>query len=269
MSRCVCKADKMQGVHIVRVLLTNDDGINASGLNELYKRLRKQFRVTVCAPETEQSAIGHAITLNKPLRVRKVYKENKIFGYAVDGTPADCVKIAVRCILKQKPDLIISGINHGPNLGSDIMYSGTVSAAAEGAILGIPSLAVSLATYVNHNFNFAADFVCHLVTLLKSTTIPKGVLLNVNIPSVPRRKIKDIKITEQGRSLYKEEFLKRVDPRGRNYYWLTGKVKWIKKPQGSDIKAIEDKCVSITPLKFDLTDYNSLKKLDAFNFKLP
>jgi len=252
----------------MHVLLTNDDGINACGLNELYKRLKKRFKVTVCAPETEQSAVAHAITLNKPLRVRKVYKGGKIFGYAVDGTPADCVKIAVRCILKQRPDLIISGINHGPNLGSDIMYSGTVSAAIEGAILQIPSLAVSLATYEKHKFNVAADFICRLAGIINNGTVPKGVLLNVNIPSLPRKKIRGIKITEQGRSLYKEEFLKRIDPRGRSYYWLTGKVKWIKKPLGSDIKAIEDNCISITPLKFDLTDYKTLNKLDGFNLNL-
>ena len=156
----------------MRILLTNDDGINAQGLNQLHERLAKSNDVSVCAPDAEQSAIGHAITINRPLRIKKVYRNKKFYGHSVDGTPADCVKIAVRSILKQKPQLIISGINHGPNLGSDIMYSGTVSAATEGMILGIPSIAVSLATYENHDFDFSADFVCAMVKKIKKNRIP-------------------------------------------------------------------------------------------------
>ncbi|MFH1061355.1 MAG: 5'/3'-nucleotidase SurE [Candidatus Omnitrophota bacterium] len=251
----------------MRLLLTNDDGINADGLYALYLRLSKNFDVTVCAPEAEQSAIGHAITLSKPLRVKKIVKNKKFFGYAVNGTPADCVKIAVRCILKQKPQMIISGINHGPNLGSDIMYSGTVSAATEGTILGIPSLAISLATYENHDFSFAADFACALAKKFGKKGINDGILLNVNIPSIPKSKIKGVKITKQGRSLYKEEFVKRLDPRGRIYYWLTGKAQWVKKADDSDIKAIEDGFVSITPLQFDLTAYKAIEDLKKIQFR--
>ncbi|MBU4305324.1 MAG: 5'/3'-nucleotidase SurE [Candidatus Omnitrophica bacterium] len=239
----------------MHILLTNDDGINAEGLYELYRRLHKKFKVTVCAPEAEQSAIGHAITLNKPLRVKEIYKSKKFYGYAVDGTPADCVKIAIRCILKEKPQMVISGINHGPNLGSDVMYSGTVSAATEGTILGIPSLAFSLATYENYNFRFAAEFATLLATKIKKTGLPDGVLLNVNVPSVAADRVRGVMITKQGRSFYKESFLRRVDPRGRKYYWLTGKVKWLKKPKDSDIKAVEERYISVTPLQFDLTDY--------------
>ena len=251
----------------MRILLTNDDGINADGLYELYKVLSRKFDITVCAPEVERSAVGHAITLRSPLRVKKINKHKKFFGYAVDGTPADCVKIAVRCILKNKPNLVISGINHGPNLGSDIMYSGTVSAATEGTILGIPSVAVSLATYENHNFSFAAGFTARLIARLKKLRLPDGVLLNVNIPNVPKSKIRGITVTKQGRSLYLEEFVKRTDPRGRDYYWLTGKAKWLKKSPDCDIKAIESEFISITPLQLDLTNYEFLEKLKDFNLK--
>ncbi|MBU1045195.1 MAG: 5'/3'-nucleotidase SurE [Candidatus Omnitrophica bacterium] len=250
----------------MRILLTNDDGINSDGLYALYLSLSKKFEVTVCAPEAEQSAIGHAITLSKPLRVKEIIKNKKFFGYAVNGTPADCVKIAVRCILKQKPHMIISGINHGPNLGSDIMYSGTVSAATEGTILGIPSIAISLATYEKHDFSFAADFACTLAKKFEKKGIEDGVLLNVNIPSVEKSKIKGVRITRQGKSLYKEEFVKRLDPRGRIYYWLTGKVQWIKKTDDTDIRAIEENFVSITPLQFDLTAYRAIENLKKIKF---
>ncbi|MFH1458930.1 MAG: 5'/3'-nucleotidase SurE [Candidatus Omnitrophota bacterium] len=245
----------------MRILLTNDDGINAEGLYALYDCLHKNHDVIVCAPEAERSAVGHAITLSKPLRVKKILRNKKFFGFAVNGTPADCVKIALRSLLKKTPQLIVSGINHGPNLGSDIMYSGTVSAATEGTILGIPSIAFSLAAYENHNFSFAAEFSRVLVKKIAKIGLPDGVLLNVNIPGIPRSEIRGVKVTKQGRSLYVEKFVKRIDPRGRLYYWLTGKVKWLKKPKDSDIKAIEDNFISITPLQFDLTHYGFLEEL--------
>ena len=252
----------------MRILLTNDDGINAKGLYSLYESLRDKFDVTVCAPESEQSAIGHAITLSRPLRIKTVDKNKEFFGYAVDGTPADCVKIAVRCVLKKLPDLIISGINHGPNLGSDIMYSGTVSAATEGMILGIPSMAVSLATYENQDFSFAADFAAQMAGRFEKEKIPEGVLLNVNVPPLPKDQIRGVKITTQCRSMYKEDFIKRKDPRGRTYYWLTGKVQWFDKSENSDIRAIERGYVSVTPLQFDLTEYNVIGDLKKIKFDL-
>ena len=253
----------------MRILLTNDDGIHAQGLYSLYMRLGKSNNISVCAPDAEKSAIGHAITLNRPLRIKKVYRNKKFYGHSVDGTPADCVKIAVRSILREKPDLIISGINHGPNLGSDIMYSGTVSAATEGTILGIPSIAISLATYVNHDFDFAAEFACSMIKKIKKNGIPSGTLLNVNIPSIKKNMIKGVMVTKQGKSLYKENFIRRDDPRGNSYYWLSGKVKWLSKPEGSDIKAIEQRYVSITPLKFDLTDHKAVDTLKKMDFRLP
>ena len=253
----------------MRILLTNDDGISAEGLYELYLRLCKSNDVSVCAPEAEKSAIGHAITLNSPLRIKKVYRNKKFYGHSVDGTPADCVKIAVRSILKERPQLIISGRKHGPNLGSDIMYSGTVSAATEGTILGIPSIAISLASYINNDFDFAADFANSMVKKIKKKGLPAGTLLNVNIPSVKKRRIRGVMVTKQGQSLYQENFIRRDDPRGNSYYWLSGKVKWLSKPDGSDIKAIEQRYVSITPLKFDLTDHKAIADLKEMNFRLP
>ena len=226
----------------------------------------RYFTVTVCAPEAEQSAIGHAITLSKPLRVKKIAKNGSFYGYAVNGTPADCVKIAIRCLLKERPQMVISGINHGPNLGSDIMYSGTVSAATEGTILGIPSIAVSIAAYEKQNFRCAAKAAVDIARLIAETGLPDATLLNVNVPALPARQIKGIKITKQGRSLYKEDFVKRTDPRGRTYYWLTGKVKWVKKPADSDIKAVEEKYISITPLRLDLTEYGFIEQLKTFKF---
>lgn len=245
----------------MRILVTNDDGINAEGLYQLYKKLSKKFSLTICAPEAEQSAIGHAITLSQPLRIKKIYKNSKFFGYALNGTPADCVKIAVRTLLKEKPQLIFSGINHGPNLGSDLMYSGTVSAATEGTILGISSVAISLATYKNYDFSYAAEIAYKMAKLLEKNKLPDGVLLNINIPATSSCKIRGVLVTRQGRSKYEEEFVQRIDPRGRPYYWLTGKVKWLEKPEGSDIKAIEDNFVSITPLQLDLTDYKFIEEL--------
>ncbi|MBI4846919.1 MAG: 5'/3'-nucleotidase SurE [Candidatus Omnitrophica bacterium] len=245
----------------MHILLTNDDGINSDGLYKLYEVLGKEFKITVCAPEAEQSAIGHAITLSRPLHIKKIFKSNDFLGYAVSGTPADCVKIAVRSILKKRPDMVISGINHGPNLGSDVMYSGTVSAATEGAILGIPSIAVSLTTYKNHDFRFAAKYIAGLAKKVYKFGLADGILLNVNIPGLPKNKIKGVMITRQARSMYKEKFVIRKDPRGRAYYWLTGRARWFKKPEDSDIKAIEKGYVSITPLQFDLTAYGYIDKL--------
>ncbi|MCM8812971.1 MAG: 5'/3'-nucleotidase SurE [Candidatus Omnitrophica bacterium] len=239
----------------MRILLTNDDGIHADGLLALYQALRRRHAVTVCAPEAEQSAVGHAISLSRPLRVKDVRKNGRFYGYAVDGTPADCVKIAVRTILKQRPDLVVSGINHGPNLGSDVLYSGTVSAATEGVILGIPSLAFSLAAYGRLDFRVAAGIAAALVGRATRLHMPSGTLLNVNIPAVGRKKIRGIAVTTQGISCYAENFVRRTDPRGRVYYWLTGKARWRRKPEDSDITAIEDNYVSVTPLQFDLTDH--------------
>ncbi len=208
----------------MNILLTNDDGIYAEGIRVLYESLRDLGDVTVVAPDTERSAVGHAITLSDPLRVKKVTSGNKFFGYATTGTPADCVKLAIRAILRKRPDIVISGINLGPNTGYSVLYSGTVSGATEGAILNIPSFAISLATFENPDYRVAAGFAKKLARLIMNNKgIPQGTLLNVNIPAVAKKNIKGVKIVRQSRTAIEERFDKRQDPRKRTYYWLTEK----------------------------------------------
>lgn len=251
----------------MKILLTNDDGIHASGILALYETLIKTAEVWVVAPENEQSAVGHAITISDPLRVKKVQKDGKFLGYAVNGTPADCVKIGISQIVPQRPDLVISGINQGLNAGDCIIYSGTVSAATEGTIMGIPSIAVSLDTYTNHDFSTAARFTAHLAGLISHKGLPRGVLLNVNIPAVESSRIKGVAITRQGRFTFRDGFEKREDPRGRTYYWLGYEELSIEEDGDTDLAAVRQNKISITPLQHDLTDYSFLDTLKSWNVK--
>lgn len=245
----------------MKILLTNDDGINAKGLSALRDSIREIADVTVVAPETEQSAVGHAITISDPLRVREVEKDSEFFGYAVNGTPADCVKIAVRAILKDPPDMVISGINLGANIATNVIYSGTVSAATEGTILGIPSIAVSLATFVSPDFTPAASFARKIAFSVYEKGLPEGTLLNVNIPNLPEDKIKGVVFTRQGSSRFREEFDKRTDPRGHIYYWQGGEMLFYDEDSDADSGVIRKDMVSITPIHYDLTDYKFLEEL--------
>ena len=208
------------------ILVSNDDGIFSDGLGMLVKELQTIAVVTIVAPESQQSAVGHAITMHRPLRVREVSKEGKFFGYAVDGTPADCVKLAIRHLMKKKPDLVISGINHGSNTAISIIYSGTVSAATEGTILGIPSFAVSLTTFEpNADFSYAAKFAHRLAMNVIEHGLPNGTLLNVNVPPVPENEIRGVVVTRQGKSVWNDEFEARRDPGNKQYFWLKGDLK--------------------------------------------
>jgi 5'-nucleotidase len=245
----------------IKILLTNDDGINAPGLQALYKEMINHGEVYVVAPDSEKSAVGHAITLSDPLRVQNFQKNDNFFGYAVNGTPADCVKIAYWA-LNIKPDILISGINLGSNTGINIIYSGTVSAATEGMFLNIPSFAISLTTFTNPNFEIAARFAAKLSKIVLEKGLPRGTLLNVNVPAVQNEdQIKGIVITRQGHAMYREEFDKRVDPHNRVYYWLTGqKIKLETEPDVDDRAILNDK-ISITPVQFDLTNYEFLDEL--------
>ncbi|MEN3038695.1 MAG: 5'/3'-nucleotidase SurE [Candidatus Kryptonium sp.] len=248
----------------MHILVSNDDGINAEGIYALVLELRKIADVTVVAPEKQMSAVGHAITVQYPLRVNPFYKNGEFFGYAVDGTPADAVKIAVKALLKDKRiDLLISGINHGTNTSINIIYSGTVSAATEGTILGIPSIAISLATYApNPDFKFAAKFAAKLAEFVYKHGLPHGTLLNVNVPPVPESEIKGVLVTRQGNAFWDDWFELRKDPNGRDYYWLTGK--FINNEQddlNADHTAVQNNYISITPIQFDLTNYNMIDKL--------
>ncbi len=243
------------------ILLTNDDGINAPGLYALHKEMKKFGKVSVVAPDSEKSAVGHAITLSDPLRVQNFYKNDDFFGYAVNGTPADCVKIAYWA-LEIKPDVLISGINLGSNTGINIIYSGTVSAATEGMFLNIPSFAISLTTFTNPNFDIAAKFAGKLSQIIVARGLPKGTLLNVNVPAVNSEdEIRGIMITRQGNAMYQEEFDKRTDPHRNVYYWLTGQKMELETAPDVDDRAILDKKISITPIQFDLTNYEFLDEL--------
>lgn len=251
----------------MKILLTNDDGINALGLYALYQEMIKIGKVTIVAPDSEKSAVGHAITLSDPLRVTDFYKNGKFYGYAVNGTPADCVKLAYWA-LDIKTDIVISGINLGPNTGINILYSGTVSAATEGMFLDIPSMAVSLTTFHNPDFRFAAKFARKLSQVVVKKGLPKGTLLNVNIPPVKEKDIQGVIITKQGNSYYQEKFDKRVDPHNKIYYWLTGKKVDLQEGDDVDDRAVENNKISITPVHFDLTNYDFLDELKNWHIDL-
>ena len=250
------------------ILLTNDDGINALGLYALYQAVKPLGEVVIVAPDSERSATGHAITLTEPLRADKVYKDGSFYGYAVNGTPADSVKMAVKAILKKKPDLVISGINLGPNTGINVIYSGTVSAATEAAIMGLKAVAVSLGTFVRPDYAFAARFIRSLVKKVLLQKLPPKVILNVNIPAVPAGKIKGVKVTSQGVGKFEEVLEKRTDLRGRTYYWLGGELKSSGGSPDSDSVALRQNYISITPLHYDMTNYSFLEELESWSLDL-
>jgi 5'-nucleotidase len=249
----------------MRILLTNDDGIYASGLNALYKELSGKAECLIVAPETEQSAVGHAITLYRPLMVRRANKNGHFLGYAVAGTPADCVKIGVKELSEKPVDLVISGINPGANIGINVIYSGTVSAATEGTILGIPSLAISLDTRKsNADYSFAAKLARRLASVIMKNEFTKGITLNVNVPSVPEDQIKGVMITKQGSARLVEFFEKRIDPRENIYYWLAGETTLPETEDiNSDAHALRNGMISITPIYHDLTRHDAISNLKA------
>ena len=251
----------------ISILITNDDGIYAPGIFQLYKSLKDLGLVTVVAPLIEKSAVGHAITISDPLRVIEVERDGAFFGYAVNGTPADCVKLGVQCIVVKKPDIIISGINLGPNTATNIIYSGTVSAAAEAIIMGIPAMAISLTSFSSKHFSYAGKIALQLTKEIIRHGLPEGTLLNVNVPAVPENEINEIIVTRQGKGRYQEAFDKRTDPNNRTYYWLTGKRMLIDKDPDVDDLAVMNKNVSITPIHYDLTNYDFLKELKKWNLK--
>lgn len=248
------------------ILISNDDGIEAEGIFALAAEIRKFANVIVVAPYTQQSAVGHSITMSNPIRVRKVYLGKNFFGYAVEGTPADSVKLAVHTLLKnQKIDLLISGINQGANTAINIIYSGTVSAATEGTILGLPSIAVSLTSYTYKNFSAAALFARKIAKIVLKKGLPKGTLLNVNVPAVPKSKIKGMLVTKQGKSSWDDTYERRFDPGNREYYWLTGSMLKIDESVEFDVKAVDSNYVSVTPIQYDLTDYNMYQQMQSWN----
>jgi 5'-nucleotidase len=251
-----------------RILLANDDGINSPGLHALYTEMKKLGEVTIVAPDAERSAVGHAITTLTPLRVKEFRLGRELVGYAVNGTPADCVKIGVGAILEAPPDLVVSGINLGANTATNIIYSGTVSAATEGRILGIPSIAISLNTFRDPLWDPAAAFARQVARRVLRHGLPPRVLLNVNVPNLPRAKVKGVRLTRQGESAYVEDFARREDPRGQPYYWLAGSYKMRDTDQDTDAWALENGYISVTPITYDLTAYEVLPTLNNWGLKV-
>jgi 5'/3'-nucleotidase len=245
----------------LKILVTNDDGIDSAGINALTKSLSEIAEVTVVAPHKEQSAVGHGITMQIPLRVFEYYKNGELFGYAVDGTPADCVKMGIRNIMKTPPDLVFSGINHGSNTAINIIYSGTVSAAREAAIMDVPAVAISVTSHAVKDFSYAAKVAKMIAEKLYNKDLPKGTMLNVNVPNLSEDEINGILITKQGKSKWDDIYEKRTDPFGRDYYWLTGHLVEADKDFDIDQVAVTNKYVSITPIHFDLTDYEIFKQM--------
>ena len=249
----------------MKILVCNDDGISSTGIFALVKSLKEIADVTVIAPLNEQSAIGHAITMQVPLRVSEYRINGTLFGLAVDGTPADCIKIGIRNLMDSPPDLVVSGINHGSNTAINIIYSGTVSAAREAAIMDVPSMAVSVTNHNVKDFSVAAKLTKHLIKMIPINQLPTGTLLNINIPDLSEGKIEGLKITKQGKSKWDDVYERRVDPYGKDYYWLTGELLQLDKEIDTDQGAINKNFVSITPIHFDLTDYETFNKMKEWN----
>lgn len=252
----------------MHLLITNDDGVYAKGIRVLAAELGKIAKVTLVAPDRERSATGHAITVHYPLRVEPLSIDGTACAYAVDGTPSDCVKLSLEALLPSKPTMVISGINRGPNLGTDILYSGTVSAAVEGIMHGVPSFAISLDSFDDGPYDVAAAIAKKVVLKIKEHGLPPGVLLNINVPPSTAEKLRGIKITTLGTRRYRNVFDKRVDPRGRTYYWLAGDVIDLDDDLDTDTMATKDNFVSITPVHFDLTDYTVVDQLKKWGLTI-
>lgn len=245
----------------MNILVCNDDGINSPGIFALANALKEIGEVTVVAPRNEQSAVGHGITMQYPLRVTEYFKNDIFFGYAVDGTPADCIKMGIRNIMKSSPDLVVSGINNGSNTAINIIYSGTVSAAREAAIMDVPSIAISVTSHAAKDFTFAGKIARLLSVEIVSKKIPAGTLLNVNVPAIPENQIGGIKLTKQGKSKWDDIYEKRIDPFGKDYYWLTGNLMEMDNDVDTDQAAVKKNFVSVTPIHFDLTDYDTFNNM--------
>lgn len=281
----------------MNLLVSNDDGIFAQGIRTLANTLAAAgHQVTVVCPDRERSATGHGLTLHKPIRAEMIESvfDPAVKAWACSGTPSDCVKLALGALLDHPPDMVLSGINHGSNLGTDVLYSGTVSAAMEGVIEGIPSLALSLASFSSQDFQPAADFACRLVSQIERVPLPRLMLLNVNVPAVDASAIAGAVLTRQGIRRYFDMFERRVDPRGKTYYWLAGEVleevagpqlgyshmieldkadalpaidlEWLQQT-ATDVQAIRQNYITITPLQYNLTCGLGLSSLNAWPFE--
>jgi len=276
----------------MNILVSNDDGVFALGIRTLANALAKAgHAVTVVCPDRERSATGHGLTLHRPLRVEEAEGvfDSTVAAWACSGTPSDCVKLALDAVLPKSPDFVVSGINHGANLGTDVLYSGTVSAAMEGVLEDIPAIAISLASFAYKNFNPAAQFAVQLIAQLEKNPLELPILLNVNIPPVPAAEIQGAVIARQGIRRYFDQFEKRTDPRGKTYYWLAGEIideeeAKLTVPSGAnngseilekelttlqnqvvaDVRAIKENKITVTPLKYNLTAHTALRFIEGW-----
>lgn len=251
-----------------KILLTNDDGINAQGIITLAETLADQAELYIVAPISEMSAMGHAITISDPMKVTEIFRDNTHFGWGIGGTPADCVKLAINGSLIPRPDIVISGVNQGANVGVDIIYSGTVSAAYEGTILGIPAMAISLNSFSQKDFTAAAHVAQIMVEKIMQEIIPQGTLLNVNVPAGDFASFKGFQVTKQGNGTYEEKLERREDPRKRVYYWLSGTRVYKNQDPELDENAVRAGYVSVTPLHYELTNNDYLEPLRAWDLKI-
>lgn len=248
------------------ILVTNDDGITAPGIRMLIAVMQEIGEIIVVAPDKPQSATGHAITINNTLYLNKISDENAPFlEYSCSGTPVDCVKFAVNEVLKKKPDLCVSGINHGSNSSINVIYSGTMSAAVEAGIEGIPAIGFSLLDYDwNADFESAKKFIKKIALQVLENGLPEGVVLNVNIPKLKEKEIKGIKICRQAKAIWMEKFDKRETPQGKDYYWLTGEFVNQDKGEDTDEFALENGFISVVPVQFDLTAHHAIQQLNTW-----
>jgi 5'-nucleotidase len=248
------------------ILVTNDDGIHSPGLIALARAMRELGEVYIAAPDRERSAVSHSLTLHRPLKVEKVSED----VFSIDGTPTDCVILAISKLLPERPALVASGINRGGNLGGDISYSGTVSGAIEGTILGIPSFAISLVTGDEPqpiHFESASAFATRIGRSILENSLPPDTLLNINVPNADKGKILGIRFTRQGKIVYNNAIQEIRDPRGKMHYWLGGSQFHLEREKDTDVQAVSDSYISITPIHLDLTNYEALNLLRA-NFRL-
>ncbi|HUK62930.1 MAG TPA: 5'/3'-nucleotidase SurE [Dongiaceae bacterium] len=235
----------------MRILLTNDDGIASPALAQLRRVLSPFGRVVTIAPDRNQSASSQSLTLHRPLRIHEVGEDT----YSVDGTPTDCVLVAFHGELGDRPDFVVSGINHGPNMGEDVFYSGTVAAAIEGVLQGVPGVAASLVTRKETDFREPADVVGHIVRQVLERGLTRRLLLNINLPFIPAAELKGVRITRLGTRQYADTLVRKVDPRGRDYFWIGGEDPVWRPDEGTDFHSVDAGYVSVTPLQLELTDH--------------
>ena len=245
------------------ILITNDDGIFAPALTSLKEALAPLGRVIIVAPDRDQSATSHSLTLHRPFRIHRHAED----VYSVDGTPTDCVVTAWYGLLDETPEMVISGINHGPNMGEDVFYSGTVAAAIEGTLQGAPAIAASLVTREKTDFEDPARFVAALARRVLERGLPRRQLLNVNLPHRPWAEVKGVQLTRLGSRVYRDTLVRKQDPRGRDYYWIGGEDPVWEGREGTDFQAVHDGWISVTPLRLDLTDDQALVEMREWNLE--